>query len=77
MASIMMSISMRLSLTGAQVDWTIKTSEPRTVSLMETEISPSLKVRTSEFESLSPSESAMLLATGRLEFAEKILMSFP
>ena len=32
MASIMMRSSIRLSLTGEQVDWTTKTSEPRTVS---------------------------------------------
>ena len=31
-ASIMMSSSMRLSLTGELVDWTTNTSEPRTVS---------------------------------------------
>ena len=40
----MMSSSIRLSLTGLQVDWTTNTSLPRTVSYRETKISPSEKV---------------------------------
>ena len=41
-ASIMMSSSIRLLLTGLQVDCTRNTSLPRTVSLIETEISPEI-----------------------------------
>ena len=48
MASIMMSSSIRLSLTGLQVDWMTNTSHPRTVSLMETETSPSAKLVTGD-----------------------------
>ena len=33
----MMSSSIRLSLTGLQVDWTMNTSLPRTVSYRETD----------------------------------------
>ena len=39
-----MSSSIRLLFTGPQVDCTRNTSEPRTDSEMETEISPSAKV---------------------------------
>ena len=73
----MISSSMMWLLTGAQVDCTTNTSEPRTDSLMETAISPSEKVVTSELPSGSPRPEAICRATGRLELALKILMSLP
>lgn len=76
-ASIMISNSMRWSLTGVLTDWTTNTSEPRTDSLMDTEISPSLKVVTLALPTGSPSASAICPASIRLELAEKILMSLP
>ena len=39
-ASAKRRISIRWSFTGAQVDWTIKQSDPRTDSPRETEVSP-------------------------------------
>ena len=50
---------------------TTKQSEPRTDSCRETEISPSLKVLTSDLPSGSPSDSAICLATGRLELCSE------
>ena len=76
-ASIMMSSSIRLSLTGRQVDCTTNTSEPRTDSPMFTEISPSEKCLTSLLPSGSPRLRAICAATLGVAFAAKILMSFP
>ena len=74
-ASTIISSSIRLLFTGPQVDCTTKTSEPRTVSSMETEISPSAKLVTVLRPRGSPSASAISLAT--LALAVKILMSLP
>ena len=51
----MMSSSIRLLFTGPQVDCTRNTSEPRTDSEMETEISPSAKVEMAALPIGSPS----------------------
>ena len=76
-ASIMMSSSIRLLLTGPQVDWMTKTSEPRTDSSMEMETSPSAKAPTVQRPSGSPMAAAISCASLRLELQAKILMSFP
>ena len=72
-ASIMTSSSMRWSLTGPEVDCTIKVSQPRTDSLAVTQTSPSEKRPTSTSPSLVPSAEAMASARGRLELPEKIM----
>ena len=76
-ASIMMSSSMRLLLTGSQVDWTRKTSEPRTDSPMDTEISPSEKVLTLALPSGRPRADAICMARAGCELPQKILMFLP
>ena len=58
-ASIIIKSSMRLSLTGEQVDCTMKQSEPRTDSCRDTAISPSEKVAQSLLPSGMPKQSAM------------------
>jgi hypothetical protein len=50
----MMSSSIRLSLTGLQVELMRNTSLPRTVSYRETDASPSAKLLTSASPSLMP-----------------------
>jgi hypothetical protein len=45
-ASVMISSSIRWSLAGNDVDWMMKTSEPRTFSWISTKISMSAKRRT-------------------------------
>jgi len=76
-ASIMMSSSIRLLLTGLQVDCTTNTSQPRTDSLMETETSPSAKAVTVLSPRSSPSSAQIPFAKGTLAFAVKTLISFP
>jgi bifunctional UDP-N-acetylglucosamine pyrophosphorylase/glucosamine-1-phosphate N-acetyltransferase len=76
-ASIIMRSSIMELFTGAQVDCTTNTSLPLTVSSIETEISPSENVPTSDFPTLRPSASAICFAISRLAFAEKILIFFP
>ena len=76
-ASIIISSSIRLLFTGPQVDCTTNTSEPRTVSSMETEISPSAKLVTVLLPKGSPSTWAISFATLGLALAVKILMSLP
>ena len=76
-ASTMMSSSMRLSLTGLQVDWMRNTSLPRTVSYRETEASPSAKLLTSLSPSLVPMILQMSAASLGLALPVKILMSLP
>ena len=75
--SMEISSSIRLLLTGWQVDWTTKTSEPRTDSLIDRAISPSEKVLTCISPSGSPSARAICSANGRLALQLKILMSLP
>ena len=41
LASARISISIKLSFTGGQVDWMMNTSRPRTFSLILTNVSPS------------------------------------
>ena len=76
-ASIMMSSSMRLSLTGVQVDWMMNKSLPRTVSSMWMLISPSEKVETSMPPNSVLSLRAIASAKGRLELPENNLISLP
>ncbi len=52
MASTMTSSSIRLSLVGAQVGCTMKTSLPRTFSMISTMISPSLNMSTTALPTL-------------------------
>jgi hypothetical protein len=73
----MISISIRWSLMGWHVDWTMKTSAPRTVSKRDTEISPSENFDTSVLESLIPRLLQILFANGTLEFPQIILISLP
>ena len=75
--SIMMSSSIRLLLTGPQVDWTRNTSEPRTDSEMDTEISPSAKVEMAALPIGRPSADAICIASAGWELPEKILIFFP
>jgi hypothetical protein len=76
-ASMSSSSSMRLSLTGVQVDWMMKTSDPRTTSLMVMAVSPSLNFPTTAAPSGNPIFAAISSASGRLELPAKILMSLP
>ncbi len=47
-ASSRISSSIRFSLTGRQVGWTMKTSEPRTFSSIWQKVSPSEKLKAVE-----------------------------
>ena len=76
-ASIMISSSIRLSLTGLQVDWTIKTSLPRTGSYTEMEHSPSANCETQALPTLRLSSLQMLLARAGLELPVKTAISLP
>ena len=73
----MMSSSIKLLLTGPQVDWIMNTSEPRTDSSMEMETSPSANAPTVQRPSGRPMAAAMSPASFLLELQAKILMSFP
>src|SRR5512136_2179919 len=59
---------MRCSFTGEQVDWTMKISLPRILSLMSTDVSPSENRFTSPWPSSIPRIPQMLSASPRLEF---------
>ena len=76
-ASMLISIAIRLSLTGLQVDWTTKQSRPRTVSSIQTQISPSAKVLKELLLSSIPSSRQMSSARGRLVFPLNTLMGLP
>jgi len=76
-ASIMIKSSIRLSLTGADVDWMMNKSLPRTVSSMCTLISPSLNWPTSMPPSSVFNFLAIASARGRLELPAKSLISLP
>ena len=76
-ASIMMSSSIRLSFTGELVDWTTNTSEPRTVSKMDTKFSPSEKAPVSALPKGMLSSLQMSLARALLELPAKIFRSLP
>src|ERR1700761_5014654 len=66
-ASVMISNSIRWSLAGNEVDWMMKTSEPRTFSKTSTKISLSAKRRTLALVSGKFSQSAISLARAGLE----------
>src|ERR1700712_5231398 len=66
-ASVMISSSIRWSLAGNDVDWMMKTSEPRTFSWISTKISMSANRRTTALVSDRPRPSAMALASAGLE----------
>jgi hypothetical protein len=57
---------------GGQVDWMMKTSEPRMFSLILTNDSPSGKLVTVASPSGSPIDRQISSARGRFEFPEKI-----
>ena len=76
-ASIIMSSSIRLSLTGLQVELMRNTSLPRTVSYRDTEASPSAKLLTSASPSLMPMSLQISWASAGLALPVKIFMSLP
>ena len=65
-ASIRIKSSIRLSLAGNDVDWTMNTSWPRTFSCSSTKISRSAKRRTTPFVIGSFRWAQMASAKGRL-----------
>src|SRR2546425_12775100 len=71
-ASIMMNISIRLWFVGGQVDWTRKTSSPRTFSSILTNVSPSGKELTVHLPKSRPIDLAMARARGGLDVPLKI-----
>src|ERR1700742_386403 len=73
-ASVMISRSIRWSLAGNEVDWMMKTSEPRTFSRTSTKISLSAKRRTLALASGKCSQSAISLAKAGLELPATSLM---
>src|ERR1700748_507250 len=73
-ASVMISSSIRWSLAGNDVDWIMKTSEPRTFSRTSTKISLSAKRRTLALVSGKCSQSAISRASAGLELAATSLM---
>ena len=73
----MMSSSIRLLLTGVQVDWTTNTSLPRTVSYKDTKTSPSENVPTSDSPSFVPMSLQISSASFGLELPENTLISLP
>ena len=73
-ASVMISSSIRWSLAGNDVDWMMKTSEPRTFSWISTKISMSAKRRTTALVSGSCSQSAIACASAGLELPATSLM---
>ena len=76
-ASMMISSSIRLLLTGLQVGWTTNTSLPRTVSYRETNTSPSEKAPTSDSPSFVPICAQISFASFRFALPENTLISFP
>ena len=68
-------ISIRLLLTGLEVDWITNTSLPLTVSPISIAISPSEKVLTSHFPLSTSSLSQILLISVLLELPVKIIIS--
>ena len=76
-ASIMMSSSMRLSLTGLQVELMRNTSLPRTVSYRETDASPSANDLTSASPSLVPRILQISVASAGLALPVNSLISLP
>ncbi len=74
-ASHMISSSIRWSLAGGQVDWTMKVSWPRTFSPISTWISPSEKRPTSALLKGRLRCSQIRRASGRLELPAKTLKS--
>ena len=66
-ASVMISSSIRWSLAGNDVDWMMKTSEPRTFSWISTKISMSAKRRTLALVSGRCSQLAISWASTGLE----------
>src|SRR5258705_8030006 len=66
-ASVMISNSIRWSLAGNDVDWMMKTSEPRTFSWIWTKISMSAKRRTTALVSGRCSQLAISWASAGLE----------
>src|ERR1700739_1896454 len=66
-ASVMISNSIRWSLAGNDVDWTMKTSEPRTFSWISTNISMSAKRRTTALVSGRCAQLAFSWASAGLE----------
>src|SRR3954452_1384695 len=73
-ASVMISSSIRWSLAGNDVDWMMKTSEPRTFSWISTKISMSANRRTTALVSDRPRPSAMALASAGLELPASSLI---
>src|ERR1700744_2783916 len=73
-ASAMISSSIRWSLAGNDVDWIMKTSEPRTFSRTSTKISLSAKRRTLALVSGKCSQSAISRAREGLELPATSLM---
>src|SRR2546430_8555564 len=71
-SSIMMNISIKLWLVGGQVDWTRKTSSPRTFSSMFTNVSPSGKELTVHWPRSRPMDLAIARARGGLDVPAKI-----
>ena len=63
-ASMMMNISIKLWFVGGLVDWTRKTSSPRTFSSILTNVSPSGNALTVHLPNSTPTEAAMDLAKG-------------
>ena len=68
-ASVMISSSIRWSLAGNDVDWMMKTSEPRTFSWISTKISMSAKRRTLALVSGSSSAFGDFLRQHRIGIA--------
>src|SRR6266436_9748126 len=66
-ASVMIRSSIRWSLTGNDVDWMMKASEPRTFSWISTKISMSAKRRTTALVSGTPRPAAISCASAGLE----------
>src|ERR1700692_394326 len=66
-ASVMIRSSIRWSLAGNDVDWMMKTSEPRTFSWISTKISMSAKRRTTALVSGTCSQSEISCAKAGLE----------
>src|ERR1700761_6359100 len=73
-ASVMINSSIKWSLAGNDVDWMMKTSEPRTFSSTSTKISLSAKRRTLALVSGKFSQSAISLASAGLELPATSLM---
>src|SRR5205085_6325694 len=68
--------SIKLSLPGVEVDCTTKTSAPRTLSLISTKISPSLKRRMSARPRVAPRCAQIASARPMLAFPAKTWIEF-